>query len=202
MLLALTRPSCSADLSKLDIQWMSYQADGVIFQPAHLAKQSRSSKHLADFFFPRFKDDPVICPVITLRTYEKRTKEFRDLQSPSPKTTLFLSWIGKHNLVTSSTIARWLNSIMSEAGIDVGIFKSHSVRGATCTKAAGVGVTLGKYWMQQIGPLKTPFNGFITGKWRTMTELVLVEGFCHPTVLQTIHVDMKQSLLRCNLRMA
>ena len=51
MLLPLTRPSRSADLAKLDIQWMSYQADGVTFQPAHLAKQSRSSKHLADFSF-------------------------------------------------------------------------------------------------------------------------------------------------------
>ena len=70
------------------------------------------------------------------------TKEFRDLQSPRPKkTTLFLSWIGKHNPVTSSTIARWLKSTMSETGIDVGIFKLHSVRGVTCSKAAGAGVT-------------------------------------------------------------
>ena len=30
---------------------------------------------------------------------------------------------------------------MSEAGIDIGIFKPHSVRGATCSKAAGAGVT-------------------------------------------------------------
>ena len=41
MLLALTRPSRSADL---DIQWRSYQSDGVAFRSAHLAKQSRSSK--------------------------------------------------------------------------------------------------------------------------------------------------------------
>ena len=83
ILLALTRSSCSAYLAKLDIQWISYQADGVTFRPAHLAKQSRSSKHLTDFFFPLFKDDPVICPFITLRAYEECTKEFRDLQSPN-----------------------------------------------------------------------------------------------------------------------
>lgn len=63
------------------------------------------------------------------------------MQSPSRKTTLFLSWIGKHHPVTSSTIARWLKSTMSEAGIDVGIFKSRLVRGATCSKAAGASVT-------------------------------------------------------------
>jgi len=31
MLLALTRPSRSADLSDLDVHWRSYQADGVTF---------------------------------------------------------------------------------------------------------------------------------------------------------------------------
>jgi len=30
---------------------------------------------------------------------------------------------------------------MKDAGVDISIFKSHSVRGATCSKAAGVGVT-------------------------------------------------------------
>ena len=141
MLLALTRPSRSADLSKLDVCWRSYQSDGVTFRPVHLAKQNRLSKHIPDFFFPCFKDDPILCPVVTLRAYEERTKDFREFQSPKPKTHLFLSWIGEHNPVTSSSIARWLKQTMKDAGIDVGIFKSHSVRGAACSKAAGVGVT-------------------------------------------------------------
>ena len=58
---------------------------------------------------------------MTLKPYEMRTKEFRDLQSPKPKTHLFLSWIGKHNPVTSSSIARWLKQTMKDAGIDVSI---------------------------------------------------------------------------------
>ena len=86
-----------------------YQADGITFRPAHLAKQSRLSKHLTDFFFPLFREDPIIYPIITLRAYEECTKEFRDLQSPSPKTTLFLYWIGQCKPITSSTIANGLN---------------------------------------------------------------------------------------------
>ena len=43
MLLALTRPTQSVDLSQLEIQWRSYQSNWVTFQPAHLTKQSRSS---------------------------------------------------------------------------------------------------------------------------------------------------------------
>ena len=44
MLLALTRPSRSADLSKLNLQMRSFKSNGVVFRPVHLAKQSRSSK--------------------------------------------------------------------------------------------------------------------------------------------------------------
>ena len=75
MLLALTRPSRSADLSNLDVHWRSYQSDGV---PAQLTKQNKSSKHIPDFFLPCFKDDPTLLPVATLKAYEECTKEFRD----------------------------------------------------------------------------------------------------------------------------
>ena len=96
--LVLTRPSCSADLAKLNTQWMSYQTDGVTIRLAHLAKQSRSSKHMADFFVLLVKEDTTICPLVTLRVYEDCTKEFRGLQSPNPKTKLFLTWIGNTTL--------------------------------------------------------------------------------------------------------
>ena len=70
MLLALTRPSRSVDLSNLDVQWRSYQSNGVTIRPVHLAKQKRSSKHIPDFFFPCFKDGPMLCPVMTLKAYQ------------------------------------------------------------------------------------------------------------------------------------
>jgi len=65
----------------------------------------------------------------------------RTLRDFKPKTHLFLSQIGEHNPVISSSIDRWLKQTIKDASIDVGIFKSHSVRGATCSKAAGAGVT-------------------------------------------------------------
>ena len=141
-LLALTRPSRSVDLSKLDIQARSYTASGVTFKAQHLSKQSRPSKPLADFFYPRFPEDPLLCPVVTLQAYESKTLEFRDLKSDNPKTTLFLSWIGKHDPVTSSTIARWLRTCLQEAGINTEVFKPHSIRGAASSKAAWSGVTI------------------------------------------------------------
>ena len=132
MLMALTRPARSVDLSKLDISNRFFTASGVLFKPQHLSKQSRPSKPLADFFYPRYTDDKTIC--------EARTVEFRDL-SANKRTLLFLSRIGKHELVTSCTIARWLKTCLGEAGINTEIFKVHSVRGALSSTAAAAGVT-------------------------------------------------------------
>ena len=137
MLLALTRPSRSADLSHLDLRFRKYLPEGVSFQPTKLAKQSRQSKPVAEFF-PAFTANPLLCPVTTLRAYEGRTKEFRKEEGSNP---LFLTTIRPHNVASSSTIARWLRSILEKAGIDTSIFKAHSVRGAAVTAASNAGVT-------------------------------------------------------------
>ena len=76
MLMALTTPSRSADLSQLDIKHRSYSPEGVLFQPVHLSKQSRQNKLLADFFFPAFRTDKNLCMVSALRIYEDRTLSF------------------------------------------------------------------------------------------------------------------------------
>ena len=141
MLLALTRPARSVDLSKLDICAHSFKEAGVTFKAQHLSKQSRPSKPLADFFYPRYPEDQTICPVTTLQAYEARIKEFRAWSSENKKSLLFLSWIGKYDPVTSSTIARWLKTCLAEAGIDTSIFKAHSVKGASSSTAAAAGVT-------------------------------------------------------------
>ena len=90
----------------------------------------------------RFPDDTDVCPVVTIQAYERRILDFRTPISDSGKTSLFLSWIGKHDPVTSSTIARWLKTCLQEAGIDTGVFKAHSIRGAASSKAAWSGVTV------------------------------------------------------------
>ena len=77
-----------------------------------------------------------MCPATTLKAYKERTERFR----ADSRFQLFLSFIGQHTPVSSSTIARWLKCFMAEAGIGISIFKAHSARGALCSTAAGVGV--------------------------------------------------------------
>ena len=138
MLFALTRPSRSADLSQLHLQFRRYLPEGVAFQPTKLAKQSRQSKPLAEFFFPAFHANELLCPVVTLKAYEDRTEEVREETGPRP---LFLTTIKPHSPASSSTIARWLKCTLAKAGINTAIFKAHSVRGAAKTATSNAGIT-------------------------------------------------------------
>jgi len=104
MLLALIRPTRSVNLSKLDICAHGFTVTGVTFKAQNSSKQRRASKPLVDFFYPRYPEDQAIWPITTLQAYEDGTKEFTE----NKKYLLFLSWIGKHNPVSSSTTARWL----------------------------------------------------------------------------------------------
>ena len=136
MLLALTRPSRSADLSHLDLSRRVYKPDGVCFYPTSLAKQSRQGSKIACFFFPSLPEDNLLCPVTTLRAYEERTAPFQGKES-----RLLLATIRPHQAVSSSSVARWLKSLLEASGIDTSIFNAHSVRGASSSAAATAGVT-------------------------------------------------------------
>jgi len=49
--------------------------------------------------------------------------------------------VGKHYPATTATIARWIKTGLSKAGIDTSIFKTHSIQSATTSAAAGASVT-------------------------------------------------------------
>ena len=69
MLLALTRPSWSADLSKLDLKGYRNTQEGAVFYPSGLAKQSRPGRDLKGFFFSWFSENVMLCPVFSLELY-------------------------------------------------------------------------------------------------------------------------------------
>jgi hypothetical protein len=82
------------------------------------------------------------------------TAEFRRIMKDQPN-KLFLSFIKPHKPVTPSTPvtpasqtsyslkhARWIRSLLGQAGIDTEIFKAHSVRGAATSAAANGSVPL------------------------------------------------------------
>ena len=136
MLLALTRPSRSADLARLSLAGFKTTPEGAVFVPAALAKQSTANKAIKDFFFPRFTENVRLCPVHSLTLYIERTRQLR-----GTSTQLFIAIIKPHLPVTTSTVARWLKQVIGDSGIDTNVFKAHSVRGATTSAASNQGVT-------------------------------------------------------------
>ena len=137
-LMAITRPSRSAELSQLSIDHMRTHLNGVAFTPAVLAKQSRQGKLIEKFFFSSFPGNTNLCPVDCLKVYLDKTRSLR-----GQETKLLVSFIKPHKAVTSSSIARWLRTILEEAGIDTSIFVAHSTRGASVSAAARAGITTG-----------------------------------------------------------
>ena len=137
MLLALTRPSRSADLARLSLSGFRMTPEGAVFLPVALAKQSNPGRAIKEFFFPRFSENAKLCPVHSLSLYLEKTRQLRGSANQ-----LFIAIIRPHLPVTSSTIARWLKKVISDSGIDTSIFKAHSVRSAATSAAANQGVTL------------------------------------------------------------
>ncbi len=91
MLLALTRPTRSADLSQMNIQGCHFSPEGVKIFPSALAKQSRQGKSIKPFFFPIFPENTLICPVTTLKAYMTHTLPLR-----AGETKLFIATIKPH----------------------------------------------------------------------------------------------------------
>jgi len=92
--------------------------------------------------YPAFPENLKLCPVQTLRAYERRTQALRPA-SQRMRTPLFISVRKPHRPVKPATLGRWLKGVMHRAGIDTEAFSAHSTRGAATSKARMVGVSLG-----------------------------------------------------------
>ena len=64
----------------------------------------------------------------TLNYYLKATENLRK------STRLLVSYIKPHRAVTSSTIGRWIKTMLGQAGIDAELFSAHSTRCASPSK--------------------------------------------------------------------
>ena len=84
-----------------------------------------------------YSQDSNICPATTSLDYVNRTINFRKNQD-----NLLLSIKRPHKKITKSTIARWIKSILSLAGINTNILTAHSTRAASSWTAKNAGVSL------------------------------------------------------------
>ena len=102
------------------------------FSVSERLKASRPGKSVRKVEFLTLPEDNSLCPVATLIEYLSRTKGLRKSAS-SEETLLFISLMKPHKAVSTATMARWIKSLLSAAGIDTSLFKPHSVRGSAVT---------------------------------------------------------------------
>ena len=112
---------------------MTKDTNNYMFTFGKLHKAWRKGKSPPSLKVYSFEEDTKLCVVATLEDYLKR----------KDKSQLLLSFVKTHNPVVSSTISRWIKNVVREAGIDTNIFKGHSTRSASTSKAglAGLSVT-------------------------------------------------------------
>jgi len=129
MLLALTSVKRCSELNLLDTNHMAVGEDKIIFQlaerPKHLRKRGGKPKPVQFL-----ASGGSLCPVFTLKVYLQRESK------------LFLAFINPHKSVTTSTIGRWLKTVLATVGVDISKFTAHSIRSASSSKSHVMGASV------------------------------------------------------------
>ena len=107
VLLALVLAHRSSDLVRLSLKGRRYSQDGVTLSCVGLAKQSRPGKMTHEVFIASF-EDPAVCPVACLRSYERVTRGNRKSDN------VFLATVSPYKAVSSSSIARWIKDTIGD----------------------------------------------------------------------------------------
>ena len=127
-LIALATTPRAQTLMCLDLNYMKTYDSYVMFYFPQLLKTSVTGKSNSYSLKLEHFSDESLCVYHTLKFYIKVTRSLRK------SSQLFISYV-TYNAVTSSTLARWLRSVLDLAGIDVSIFKAHSFRSASTSAA-------------------------------------------------------------------
>jgi len=137
MLLALTAASRASEITNLDIRFLAKSPSVYVFHFNKLTKNGRQGKPPPVIELLPYEKDSNLCVCRTIDLYLERTKGWRD----SSKHQLLLSFKNPHNEVTTSTVSGWLKEILKLSGIDINIYKGHSTRSASTSKAKSLGIS-------------------------------------------------------------
>ena len=138
MLMALTSASRAIGLQHLNIRFMVKIPSSFTFTFHKLPKAWKKRKPPSLVIFYSFEEDSSLYVVAVLKEYFKRSEKWRT----SDEWQLLLSFVQPHKPVVSSTISGWIKKVLTISGVDVGVFKGHSTRSASTSKAALSGLSV------------------------------------------------------------
>ena len=129
-LLALITVQRIQTLHALTLDSISFTDDHIKIVVTSLLKTSRPSWHMEPIILCKYSDHKRLCIYRYLSEYVERTRVLRGAERK-----LFISFQKPHRSVSKSTISRWICIVLRRSGINVEVFKAHSTRAASASKA-------------------------------------------------------------------
>ena len=131
MLLLLTTSQRVQTLCSLCITDIIRSEDGntVVFRLSKVLKHTKRGS-LGLITLNQFHLDPRLCVVRCLNMYLQKTCELRSSKCEQ----LLITTVPPFQEASTQTVARWVKEILCLSGVDTGLFKAHSVRGASTSK--------------------------------------------------------------------
>ena len=93
-------------------------------------KQNRPGHIVSSLYVPKYCEQE-LCTYRTMECYLERTLPVRAVEH----TALLLSYVKPFAPVGSSTVRRWIKNLLEQSGVDTSVFKAHSTRAASASKA-------------------------------------------------------------------
>lgn len=134
MLMSLISVARGQELKVLHLDNMIVHEDKVVF---HITERTKTG--IKELVFPQYDQSENLDVTLCLETYIIATQALRD--TAEAKKQLLISFQSPYQPVTTSTIARWLRTLMEAAGVDTKKYKAHSTRAAATSKARDQGLT-------------------------------------------------------------
>ena len=108
-----------------------------IFCIDQIVKQSTPSREQPILLRPRVVADSMLCVATVLDQHIDRTSSLQGEEQQ-----VFGSYAQPHHGVSKDTISRWIKTVTQQDGVDTTVFKPHSTRAASTSKAHGCNVSL------------------------------------------------------------
>ena len=108
-----------------------------IFCIDQIVKQSTPSREQPILLRPRVVADSMLCVATVLDQHIDRTSSLQGEEQQ-----LFGSYAQPHHGVSKDTISRWIKTVTQQDGVDTTVFKPHSTRAASTSKAHSCNVSL------------------------------------------------------------
>ena len=137
-LLFLTSAGRCHEICYLDVRYMVRTSCTYKFYFSKLTKSWKKGKAPPCLELNEFLPNRKLCVVSCTEDYLARSNVWRD----KGQNQLLLSHLKPHKEVQKSTIAGWVKIILKNAGIDTSLFKAHSCRAASTSKAKVMGLSL------------------------------------------------------------